>query len=519
MPRFLSFLSRRRGGTHFSKAGEQVGKWESEMQPHPPSGSHPPIFSPARFLTCPPAHLPTLTPAHLPICSPAHLLTRSLSHLLRLAATVLICLFATVAFGEQQFRFPPPEFESGYQMPVTQTPAPRAVLLQYADVAVLVGALALASYLALKKRSRKGLLALSIFSLLYFGFYRKGCVCAIGSLQNVALGLADPGYAVPLTVAAFFLAPLVAALFAGRTFCAAVCPHGAMQDLVLLKPVKVPGWLEQGLSVLPFIYLGAAVLFAATGSAFIICRYDPFVPIFRLSGSFPMLLLGAAFLLVGMFVGRPYCRFLCPYGALLRLAATVSKWRVTVTPDECKRCRFCEDSCPYGALRLPTPIPAAEPVLTGAKRRLVALVVLLPVLMLAGGWVGSRLALAASRVHPTVELAERFIRHQATPIQAPPQTAASLSLARAELQSKELVGNAIAIRNRFGVGGWWFGIWMGLVVGVKLIGLSLRREQPGYEPDRAACVACARCFVSCPREGLRLKKAAAPAQAANATTP
>ena len=61
-------------------------------------------------------------------------------------------------------------------------------------------------------------MALSIFSLLYFGFWRKGCVCAIGSVQNVALALFDPGYAVPLGVAAFFVLPLAFALFAGRAF-------------------------------------------------------------------------------------------------------------------------------------------------------------------------------------------------------------------------------------------------------------------------------------------------------------
>ena len=153
-------------------------------------------------------------------------------------------------------------------------------------------ALGLASWLIYKRRSRKGLVALSIFSLLYFGFWRKGCVCAIGSVQNVALALCDRGYAVPLGVSAFFVLPLAFALFAGRSFCAAVCPHGALQDLVLLKPVKVPPWLEQALSVLPYIYLGAGVLFAATGSAFIICQYDPFVPIFRMSGRTLMVLSG-----------------------------------------------------------------------------------------------------------------------------------------------------------------------------------------------------------------------------------
>jgi hypothetical protein len=49
---------------------------------------------------------------------------------------------------------------------------------------------------------------------------------------------------------------------------------------VLIRPVAVPGWLESGLRLFAYAYLGAAVLFAATGSAFIICRYDPFVGFF-----------------------------------------------------------------------------------------------------------------------------------------------------------------------------------------------------------------------------------------------
>src|SRR5208282_3030764 len=191
-----------------------------------------------------------------------------------LGAVLLFLVLAGVALAEQ--RFPPPDFESGHKLPATTTPAARAVPLQYLDVAVLAASLGLATWLVYKKRSRQGLLALSISSLLYFGFWRKGCVCAIGSLQNVALGLCDRGYAVPVGVTAFFVLPLVFAMFGGRTFCAAVCPHGALQDLVLLKPVKLPPWLEQALSVLPYIYLGAGVLFAATGSAFIICQYDPF---------------------------------------------------------------------------------------------------------------------------------------------------------------------------------------------------------------------------------------------------
>ncbi len=430
-----------------------------------------------------------------------------------LCAFVLFALLASVALAEQ--RFPPPDFESGHKLPITTTPPARAIYFQYLDVAVLAACLGLGSWLVYKPRSRKGLVALSIFSVLYFGFWRKGCACAIGSLQNVALGLCDRGYAVPVTVSAFFVLPLVFAIFGGRTFCAAVCPHGALQDLVLLKPIKLPPWLEQALSVLPYIYLGAGVLFAATGSAFIICQYDPFVPIFRMNGRTLMVLSGAALLVLGVFVGRPYCRFLCPYGALLKLGSIVSKWRVRVTPNYCTQCRLCETSCPFGAMREPEASPAGAQPLIKDRKRLAWLLVLLPVLLLGGGWLGSRFGAPASRLHPTVSLADQLVRAQDTPPKYGVLSPDELALERARQTPQEILTEAAAIRHKFYIGGWLFGAWVGLVIGVKLISLSVRRRRTDYEPDRGDCFACARCFEFCPNElvrrGLTPAAASAPA--------
>ena len=455
------------------------------------------------------------SPAPVPSARKSPIVNRKWPALL--SALVLFLLLASVALAEQ--RFPPPDFESGHKLPVTTTPAARAVLFQYLDVAVLAAFLGLGTWLVYKRRSRKGLVALSISSLLYFGFWKKGCVCAIGSLQNVALGLCDRGYAVPVGVTAFFVLPLLFALFGGRTFCAAVCPHGALQDLVLLKPVKVPPWLEQALSVLPYIYLGAGVLFAATGSAFIICQYDPFVPIFRMSGRSLMVLSGVALLLLGVFVGRPYCRFLCPYGALLKLCAIVAKVRVRVTPDLCTQCRLCEASCPFGAMRQPETGPAGPQTLGIDRRRLAWLLVLMPVLLVGGGWLGSRFSAPASRLHPTVSLADQLVRAEGTPSKLGVLTPDDLALERARQTPKEILTEAAAIRGKFVTGGWIFGAWVGLVIGVKLISLSIRRRRTDYEPDRGDCFACARCFEYCPNELVRrgLMPVAAPAPGAAAT--
>ncbi len=223
---------------------------------------------------------------------------------------VLLSLQFMNAYGVQ--RFPKPDFESGYLQPETLQPSARAGLLAIMDVSVLALALALVSWLVLKKRSRTGVFWTSVFSLAYFGFYRQGCVCSIGAIQNVTLALFDKSYVIPLAVLAFFILPLVFTLFFGRTFCAGVCPFGAMQDLVSFRPQKPDPRLNAVLGMMPYIYLGLAVLYAATGSDFIICRYDPFVGIFRFNASFGMLIFSGTLLVSGIFIARPYCRYLCP---------------------------------------------------------------------------------------------------------------------------------------------------------------------------------------------------------------
>ncbi len=241
----------------------------------------------------------------------------------------------------------------GYVTPEVQRPRPRAMHWQVADVVLLGLAMLAAAWLALKSRRRAGLVALSILCVAYFGFYREGCVCPIGSIQNVAVSLADPAYAVPYYVIAIFVLPLVAALFFGRVFCSGVCALGAIQELVVLKPVNVPPRLDRALGWLKWVYLGLAVVFAVLPAAmrdFVICRFDPFVGLFRFTGEAWLLILGGVFLVAGVFVGRPYCRWLCPYGALLSVFSRYAWRSFSITPDRELDCGLCTDACPYGAI-------------------------------------------------------------------------------------------------------------------------------------------------------------------------
>ncbi|HOH30262.1 MAG TPA: hypothetical protein PLC40_11340, partial [Candidatus Hydrogenedentes bacterium] len=131
---------------------------------------------------------------------------------LLLCLSLVASLLAPLTVSAQtEFRFPRPEFSSGYQHEEMYLPAAR-LTPPGLDLFLLVFLLGVTAWAVLRRRSRNWVLALSLVSLVYFGFYRQGCVCSVGSVQNVLNAFIGTGEVLTLTVALFFLIPLVTAL-------------------------------------------------------------------------------------------------------------------------------------------------------------------------------------------------------------------------------------------------------------------------------------------------------------------
>jgi NosR/NirI family transcriptional regulator, nitrous oxide reductase regulator len=403
--------------------------------------------------------------------------------------------FISIQGMTQVQRFPKPEFETGYTQPSPTTPEPRADFMAYIDVAILVLVMSLAAWFLIKKRSRKGILWLSIFSLCYFGFFREGCVCSVGSVQNIALTLFDPAYAISIPIILFFILPLLFSLFFGRVFCASACPLGVIQDLVIIKPISIPVWLRKTLGFLPYIYLGLAVLLAATASDFIICRYDPFVGIFRRSAEFSMIVLGIAFLLMGLFVARPYCRFLCPYGVLLGWTSRFSKYHVSITPSSCIQCKLCSESCPFDAIDKPSELLKTGQK-EGNKKQFTIYALLIPVWILLGGFAMNQAHSFLSKAHPDVYLAELLIKHPE--LKNDKSNLDIQTFLSSEKTMDHLVSEAKIIKQKYYIGSWIFGGFLGLVIGIMLMNQFVTRRRDSYEPNKVGCYSCGRCMKYCP---------------------
>jgi len=400
-------------------------------------------------------------------------------------------LISVVSYAQQ--RFPRPDFETDYVVPSPLAPEPRWATMEILDVVILLIVMLLASWFAIKKRSRRGILYLSVFTLIYFGFYRNGCICSIGGIQNVTLTLFNPAYAISLTALLFFILPLIFALFMGRVFCGAACPLGAIQELIIFRPISIPSPVRKVLGLIPYLYLGLSILYAATNTDFIICRYDPFIGIFRMDATFEMLILGGSFLILGMFIARPYCRFLCPYGVLLNWMSKVSKWHLSITPSECVDCKLCAHSCPVDAINK----PVIEPVSTSKDiNKFLLSVLVLPILILIGGYVGSKSHIYLSKANPTVGLAELLIAHPE--LKNDPDHIDVQTFLTSGKTMETLLEEAATIREQFYYGGWIMGGFLGLAFGLIFMAKTLYRNRKDYEPDKGNCVSCGRCMEYCP---------------------
>ena len=427
----------------------------------------------------------------------------------------LLFIFLFLVFFMELFaqdRFPKPDFESGYQYPEIHYAVPNEILWTTVDIILLTALMSFVAWAVVKKRIRKPVIWVSVISVAYFGFFRKGCVCSIGAIQNVALALADNTYVMPLSVLLFFMLPVLFAFLFGRVFCAGVCPFGALQELVNIRNYRLSRAVTSVLGIFPWIYLIFAVLFAVTQSRFIICRFDPFVGIFRMGGDFALIMFGILLLVAAIFTGRPFCRFLCPYGALLGLFSRVSIWKTELTKQTCINCDLCHNACPVDAIKPPYDNKLKESRAQGVRRILLYFTVL-PLMILSGALLMRHVSDELSRVHKDVRLYDEILSFELRvsglntvpeTLNLKPETQEALSI---DLEAfygqggtiEDLTQKYNSIRAEFSFYSTVAGAFIGWVIGLTLIGLSVKRTRKLYEIDHAACVDCGRCFSYCPQ--------------------
>ena len=214
---------------------------------------------------------------------------------------------------------------------------------------------------------------------IYRGAFKKFCVpglncyscpgalgsCPIGSLQAVA--------GAPRFRFSYYIAGLLVIFGAllGRFVCGWLCPFGLVQDLLYKIPFfkkikKLPGD-----RFLQYLRYAALILLVLLLPALLRNDYGVGTPWFcklicpsgTLLGGVPQLFLnpslrqtaGALFLwklavlltviLLSLLLWRPFCRYLCPLGAIYGLFNPVAALRHRLDETRCTKCTRCKAAC------------------------------------------------------------------------------------------------------------------------------------------------------------------------------
>ncbi len=138
---------------------------------------------------------------------------------------------------------------------------------------------------------------------------------------------------------------VVLAFVAGRAFCGYVCPIGTLQELLYKIPTKKVRIYNKSIPVIfRHIFFVAFIVMALTLSVGLL-KYLGVRDFFYLNISSAFFYVFLGLLIVSVFFYRPFCRFACPYGVLLSLAAIKSRFRLRRN-ENCTDCGDCEEECP-----------------------------------------------------------------------------------------------------------------------------------------------------------------------------
>ena len=193
--------------------------------------------------------------------------------------------------------------------------------------------------------------------------------CPIGSLQNsMSAGYKKPAF--PFYVLGFLL---LFGLTLGRWICGWLCPFGLVQDLIYRIPFfkkirmfpfeRFIRWLKY--AVLGVLVIGLPLLSAFSG-VLVPWFCKVLCPSGTLFGGIPLTLSNpglsgqigflfwwkigilAALLLLSLLISRPFCRYLCPLGAIYGMFNRIALAHLEYVPKNCVMCGACVSACPMG---------------------------------------------------------------------------------------------------------------------------------------------------------------------------
>ena len=196
--------------------------------------------------------------------------------------------------------------------------------------------------------------ALYLAAIVIFGVILGADPSAMGTVKDAIHLYANEGVIFPPRMVAFCVFLLMVFL-ANKFICSWGCQAGSLQDLIfrlgrnaldtkgVIRQYKPSFFLTNTVRI---IFLILFTIAAFLWGVDIIDPMDPF-KVYKpgVLAAVSIALLAAIFIL-SLFVYRPWCHFLCPFGLAGWIVEKISLFRIKVDYGTCIACRACEKACP-----------------------------------------------------------------------------------------------------------------------------------------------------------------------------
>lgn len=185
-------------------------------------------------------------------------------------------------------------------------------------------------------------------------------ICPFGGVVSLYQFLTSGSYTHQIHDSSFILMFLVIALtlIFGAVFCGWICPLGTVQEWVGKLGKKlwgkkynhfIPENIDMRLRYLRYIVLVLVLYVTANTGMLAFKSVDPYHALFQFwTGEVALtafIILGIT-LLGSLLIERPWCKYLCPFGAVLGTLSKISLFTLRRNMDTCINCNACNRACP-----------------------------------------------------------------------------------------------------------------------------------------------------------------------------
>ncbi len=155
---------------------------------------------------------------------------------------------------------------------------------------------------------------------------------------------------------------LLSSMLLKKTFCSWLCPVGTVSEVLwklgrrlFRRNLTVPRWFDLPLRNLKYILMAffLFIVISMTAEAlndFMVTPFGIIADVKMLNFFRNMSITGmaviASLVVLSVFIRNFWCRFLCPYGALMGIVSTISPVRIRRDAQACIDCGKCNKACP-----------------------------------------------------------------------------------------------------------------------------------------------------------------------------